>query len=140
MAELDGITASAKMAVEIFLCLARFCYFRDNFVFLACNCKFANLILYNMQCIPCNKYCTSCPRITVFDPKRKHCFSLSFEMIIKFHQAHKTHRSILKTFWKNPANIWRTSGEHPENIKRTSTEYLEKSKNICDHLKTSVNI
>ena len=51
---------------------------------------------------------------------------LTFEMIIKFHQAHKTHRSIMKTSWKNPANILRTSREHLENIKRTPIEYLEK--------------
>ena len=68
-------------------------------------------------------------------------------MIIKFHQAHKTHRSILKTSWKNPANILRTSREHLENIKRTSIDYLEKiqkhlwsSKNICEHLSTSEHI
>ena len=68
-------------------------------------------------------------------------------MIIKFHQAHKTHRSILKTSWKNPANILRTSREHLENIKRTSIEYLEKiqkhlwsSENICEHLRTSEHI
>ena len=63
-------------------------------------------------------------------------------MIIKFHQAHKTHRSILKTSWKNPANILRTSREHLENIKRASIEYLEKiqkhlwsSENISEHLR-----
>ena len=68
-------------------------------------------------------------------------------MIIKFHQAHKTHRSILKTSWKNPANILRTSREHLENIKRTSIDYLEKiqkhlwsSENICEHLRTSEHI
>ena len=68
-------------------------------------------------------------------------------MIIKFHQAHKTHRSILKTSWKNPANILGTSREHLENIKRTSIEYLEKiqkhlwsSENICEHLRTSEHI
>ena len=37
---------------------------------------------------------------------------LSFEMIIKFHLANKTHRSILKTSSKNPRNILRTSREH----------------------------
>ena len=68
-------------------------------------------------------------------------------MIIKFHQAHKTHRSILKTSWKNPANILRTSREHLENIKRTSIECLEKiqkhlrsSENICEHQRTSEHI
>ena len=68
-------------------------------------------------------------------------------MIIKFHQANKTHQSILKTSWKNPANILRTSREHLENIKRTSIDYLEKiqkhlwsSKNICEHLSTSEHI
>ena len=68
-------------------------------------------------------------------------------MIIKFHQAHKTHRSILKTSWKIPVNILRTSREHLENIKRTSIEYLEKiqkhlwsSENICEHLRTSEHI
>ena len=68
-------------------------------------------------------------------------------MIIKFHQANKTHQSILKTSWKNPANILRTSREHLENIKRTSIEYLEKiqkhlwsSENICEHLRTSEHI
>ena len=50
----------------------------------------------------------------------------SFEMIIKLHQTHKTHRSIRKTSSKNTANILRTSKEHLENIKRTSIEYLEK--------------
>ena len=39
---------------------------------------------------------------------------LSFEMIIKFHHAHKIDWSILKTSWKNPANILRTSREHLE--------------------------
>ena len=65
-------------------------------------------------------------------------------MIIKFH---KTHRSIGKISWKNPANILRTSREHLENIKRTSIDYLEKiqkhlwsSKNICEHLSTSEHI
>ena len=58
-------------------------------------------------------------------------------MIIKFHQANKTHQSILKTSWKNPANILRTSREHLENIKRTSIEYLEK---IQKHLWSSENI
>ena len=53
-------------------------------------------------------------------------FRLPFEMIIKFHQAHMTHQSILKTSWKNPANIPRTSIEHLENIKRTSIKYPEK--------------
>ena len=68
-------------------------------------------------------------------------------MIIKFHQAHKTHRSIQKTSWKNPANILEKSREHLENIKRTSIEYLEKiqkhlwsSENICEHLRTSEHI
>ena len=56
-------------------------------------------------------------------------------MIIKFHQAHKTHRSTLKTSWKNPVNTMRTSREHLENIKRTSTKYLEK---IQKHLWSSV--
>ena len=36
-------------------------------------------------------------------------------MIIKFHQANKTHQSILKTSWKNPANILETSREHTPN-------------------------
>ena len=37
-------------------------------------------------------------------------------MIIKFHQANKTHQSILKTSWKNPANILETSREHTLNL------------------------
>ena len=68
-------------------------------------------------------------------------------MIIKFHQAQKTHRSILKISWKNPANILRTSREHLENMNRTSIKYLEKiqkhlwsSENICEHLRTSEHI
>ena len=40
---------------------------------------------------------------------------LPFEMI-KFHQAHKSHQSILKASWKNPANILQTSREHTLNI------------------------
>ena len=42
---------------------------------------------------------------------------LSFAIIIKFHQVHKTHRSIQKTSWKNPANILRTSRKHQEDQK-----------------------
>ena len=58
-------------------------------------------------------------------------FILSFEMIITFHQAHKIHRIILKTSWKNPANILGTSREHLENIKMTFIEYQEEiQKNI----------
>ena len=30
------------------------CYFCDNFVMFALNCKFADLIQYNMQYIPCD--------------------------------------------------------------------------------------
>ena len=74
-------------------------------------------------------------------------FILSFEMIITFHQAHKIHRIILKTSWKNPGKILGTSREHLENIKRTCKEYLEKiqkhlwsSENICKHLRTSEHI
>ena len=40
------------------------------------------------------------------------CELFSFEMIIKFHKANKTHQIILKTSWKNPANILGTSREH----------------------------
>ena len=68
---------------------------------------------------------------------------LSFEMIIKFHQAHKTHRSILKTSWKNPANILRTSRKHQEDIYRISRENPKTSVIIWkhkEHLKTSEHI
>ena len=33
---------------------ARICFFRDKFIIIARNCKFANLIHYNLQYIPCN--------------------------------------------------------------------------------------
>ena len=57
-------------------------------------------------------------------------------MIIKCHQAHKTHQSILKTSRKNPADILRTPKKHQEDIYRIPRE----NHDICDHLKTSVNI
>ena len=52
---------------------------------------------------------------------------LSFEMIIKFFQAHKTHRSILKTSWKN---LWSIEG-----ILRTSENSWEHLKTSLEHLK-----
>ena len=64
-------------------------------------------------------------------------------MIVKFHQAQKTHENILEKSCKHPG----TSREHLENIKRTSTEYLEKiqkhlwsSENVSEHLRTSERI
>ena len=65
---------------------------------------------------------------------------LSFEMIVKFHQAHKTHRSILKTSWKNPANILRTSRKHHEDIYRISRQNPKTSVIICENLGTSEHI
>ena len=41
------------MAIKKF-CQAHFCDFRDKCVVFACNFKFANLIQYDMQYIPCN--------------------------------------------------------------------------------------
>ena len=41
------------MAIKNF-CQAHFCDFRDKCVVFACNFKFANLIQYDMQYIPCN--------------------------------------------------------------------------------------
>ena len=50
---------------------ARICYFRDKCDAFAWNCKFANLIQFNMQYIPC-KSAILCN--AVFDPKKKHFF------------------------------------------------------------------
>ena len=41
------------MAIKKF-CQAHFCDFRDKCVVFACTFKFANLIQYDMQYIPCN--------------------------------------------------------------------------------------
>ena len=41
------------MAIKDF-CQVHFCDFRDKCVVFACNFKFANLIQYDMQYIPCN--------------------------------------------------------------------------------------
>ena len=41
------------MAIKDF-CRAHFCDFRDKCVVFACTFKFANLIQYDMQYIPCN--------------------------------------------------------------------------------------
>ena len=41
------------MAIKKF-CQAHFCDFRDKCIVFACNFKFANLIQYDMQYIPCN--------------------------------------------------------------------------------------
>ena len=51
VAEVDSLSARAKMAIKMAL---QHCYFRDKCVVFACNFKFANIIQYNMQYIPCN--------------------------------------------------------------------------------------
>ena len=64
-------------------------------------------------------------------------------MIVKIHKAHKTHQSIVKTSWKNPANILRTSRKHQEDMYRISRKNPKKlwlSENICEHLTTSEHI
>ena len=45
----------------------RICYFRDKCVVFARNCKFANIIQYNMQYIPCNSALLA-QETTVFNP------------------------------------------------------------------------
>ena len=53
---------------------ARICYFHDRCAILARNCKFANLIQYNMQYVPCNSALFT--QETLFDQK-EHFFDQS---------------------------------------------------------------
>ena len=53
------------------ICQARICYFRDKCVVFARNCKFANLIQYDMQYTPCNSALLA-KKNAVFDPQKTH--------------------------------------------------------------------
>ena len=58
------------------VCQARICYFRDKVVVFAHYCKFANLIYYDMQYIPCNGALLT--QETLFlPPKEEHFFAQS---------------------------------------------------------------
>ena len=52
MAEVGSLPANAKMATKF--SSGAYLLFCDKFIIIARNCKFANLIHYNLQYIPCN--------------------------------------------------------------------------------------
>ena len=53
VAEVGSLSAKAKMTANFFVRRV-FAIFATNASFLRVNCKFANLIQYDMQYIPCN--------------------------------------------------------------------------------------
>ena len=69
MAEVGSLSAKAKMAIKVFVRRV-FAIFGDKCVVFARNCKFANLIQYDMQYTPCNSALLA--QKTLFLTPKKH--------------------------------------------------------------------